>query len=903
MNENMITGIVFNLDREVYNQLKQGIPEQRAIMQATQTIVIFRKDYSNHEVIDLSKYSTNAKETLISKLYRDAQKDGVLTNNQIASYFLQDNDYRFVEALATAINHQEFTSIDSLNSKAKKVAKSNIQKYGKKGAITLATMSLAAALTACGISAIHKDSEQDSIGKGNLSESQIKNEIPDFWLSYINTALSTQQKQLFVNHIAEWITSVNAQEDWEKVTLTEEQMKEYGYDEAESLYGFTAEDAYSLALRFGDYSKEDYLALTGGNEIDTVRIMDDAHSASNGALSRIIAYYINSNNCDLHIEKLINFNEAEQKKIAEFEELFREYHTLDNEKGKEKEAKSKMKEIKEALVNYAHDIDFEQDNAKSYILRTFAPAASAISQIHQYQDKIEVKLYDTKNDKETSKEITTQLFDEITMRTLVHGFNESEGIGAFDAESFLEEHNISKSRYNLLNTDVEESIANQSCGAQSQKLEEANRYITTMRSENYNAELAYAGGLGLDLSSINIDQLNNVRLPYDRATDGTYDPTSIMKLLDNYLKNNAIYPKNVDYFSKYKLSELSMEYKDSHGVTRGKPGDIVSTVVKTQEDVTSEQLTGSNTVVLNQAGQLSTAYQAMAEARQEDAKQSTEYDYTATTPEEEKKAEADAEQSQGAQERIAFLSGVYAATYNNYAGKVVISTNVAYNAAWASDSDAEVVYNYNLGMQDGTKWRIDEEQLKVNGGGTTIIDPEFKDAEISDKSEEQRQAEADRLAQEEAERQAEADRLAQEEAERQAEADRLAQEEAERQAEADRLAQEEAERQAEADRLAQEEANKDNVEYFDGFQDAEIDGDIIMDGFVPVEQNTLVGEWVASEPVNEAVSVSPVEFTSVDQLDSYIQQFNDLTDEEFMAMLDATNNMVSDNNQGIVKTK
>lgn len=729
MNTNdKIVGVAFELDKDKYYRLlEQTGDKQLASQLAAQTAIVFKADNTKHEIIDLHAYADNAKIRKIKEVMSQAAKDGAKA--EIASYF--SDNLILKDCLDRAKKHKDYLTLAEVDNELKKIMK---QQRIKTGA-TVGSIAMAIALGLAGCSILRN--KDNSVEDQTAIEIQVKDQtLPEDWLSYVEEAVNNDQKQFFVNNIAEWLTSVNGQENWEKVSLTEDQMKEYSYIDSECLFGFTAEEAYSLALAFGNYTNEDYLTITGGNQMDIVAIRNSAHSISNGALAKIIAYYVNSDECNLQIEKLINFNEAEDEKNKEFEALFQEYHALDNEKGKEQAAKEKMQEIKKALVNYAQDVDFEQDNAKSYILRTFAVAASTISQMHQYQDTIEISVYDTINDENTTKEIKTDLFDEITMRTLVLGFNECEGIAAFDAESFLEEHNISKSRYNLLNTDVSESIADQSYSAQIEKLEEANTYIATMRTEDRSMEVAFAGGAGIDLNTVDVNTLNNVPSTYDAATDNTYDPTVIIDLLDGYLLNNNISPKNVDYFTKYAIAEKFIAYKDTHGATKGKPGDIIATTSTSQGAVTEQSLSATNTTVKDHAGNTTTAEKATEEARQEDAQTSPEYDYPASTPEESQKAEDQAEQSQGAKDRAALLQGVYDATYNYYAGQTVRSTNVGYDPAWAYSSDAEIVSQYNIGKADGLKWKQDEETYQNNGGqptygGGIVIDPGYEDAEIS----------------------------------------------------------------------------------------------------------------------------------------------------------------------------
>lgn len=559
---------------------------------------------------------------------------------------------------------------------------------------------------------------------------------------YSENALDTAQKELFLKNITAWLEDNNAKEEWMKTTLTEEQLKEYGFADAESVFGLTAEDAYSLALRFGHYSKDQYVTLTGGKEMDTVAIMNDAHSQSNGALSNIISYYICSDKCDLNIEKLINFNENEVAKINEIEGKLNEFKTLVSE-GKEDEAKAKMVEMKAWFNEYAYSVDYEQDNAKSYILRTFLPACSALSQIYQYEDTISVELYDTVEDKQITKEIKTTLFDEITMRTLVLGFTECDAVGAFDAESYLEEHGISSDRYNLLNTDITSSIADKSVSAQSEKLEQANTYIANLRHDDVTADVITVnlekGNIG-DQVANQMDRNSGVATyitEYDELTHGTYDTEILFEMVNNHLKENNMYPKNINYFRTAKSDELSMEYKNTHGVTQGTVGDIITDTNAHKEDVNVNNIVVTpNDTVLDNEGNKTTMEEAKEEARQEEENKTGIE--SATTPEEEKEVEE--EKKEEAIPRAELLAGVYNATFNHFFGSPVVEGDInttntygqTYTDAWATSTDFGIKNAYNMAKEDALARKAKLENAGQTTGGEVIIEDEYKNAEISE---------------------------------------------------------------------------------------------------------------------------------------------------------------------------
>ncbi len=753
-----IVGIVFDLDKDKYKKLRKQNPNTATVL-AAQAMLVFHGD-NNHEYIDMTNYADSAKLKKVQEYMNKASAARV--NGEIVAYY--SDDIKLIDSVERATGHKDFlpraerdrivekvvdNALSSIDVDENQNENSDLKKKVTVGALAAAGLLALAGGAGAGYAMGQKDDSKNAnpealnrivteIGNTDVNIDNISTPISlegQDWLYYVNEALDSDQKSLFINQISPWLNEVNAKEDWERATLSQEQMTNYKFDDPECIYGFTADEAYALALRFNEYTNDQYVSLTGGKEIDTIDIMNDSNSQSNGALSKIISYYVNSDDCNLNISALLNFNEKEQAKIVEFETLFREYKALDNEKGKEKEAETKMQEIKKSLVNYAMDIDSEQVNAKSYILRTFLPAASIISQMHQYQDKIPVTLYDTKTQTNVDKDIKTALFDEITMRTLVLGYNETAVMGAFDSEAFLEEHNISTSRYNLLNTDVARSIADQSCGTQATRLDEANKYIAAQRSEDLAMETAYAGSQNIDLSTVGAyDNLNNVRSHYDQLVNGTFDANTIIELLNKDLMDKNIYPKNVEYFTQYLITEKMIEYKNTHGVTQGKVGDIIKETYQQNVKVTEADLTAPNVTVRNHAGEVVSASEAMAEARQEDAKNSTSYDYAASTPEESKQAQQQAQASQGYVDRTALLQNVYNATYNHFYGQDVLEATTGYDPSWATSSDPEIVSRHNSAKASAENRKALEEQAaqfnQQQQSQAPVIDEQFKNAEI-----------------------------------------------------------------------------------------------------------------------------------------------------------------------------
>lgn len=725
MDTNKITGIIFELDKATYEErVKKGLSPNQASKQATQAILIFHEDTNNNEYVDVRSYADDAKITEINKTLMKAQQSG-LSQSEIASYY--SGNPILADAIDRAQGQKLYLPTAEREEETNKII-AREQSKAKKTGIKLGAAALAIAITA-GLASCHNGKEKEKEAEIAIEE-QIEMEN---WANYFASAEETLQKDLFVNSVAEWTTNINANETWEKVTLTDEEMKELGYESPECVFGFTAEEAHSLALRYNTYTKDQLVTISGGKEFDVTSLITSPDSISNKALTKIQTYYFNSEECNLDIDKLLTFTEAGNNKINELESLFREYKVLDKDEEKAETAKEKMAEIKHVLLECAYDTTFDKD-AKSYILSTFLPTASRISEMHQYKDTIEIEVYDTKKDENTTKEIETALFDEITNRALRLGFDTTENVGSFDAESFLENHDVDSKRYNLLNVDIERSITDQLCGEQGEKLVEANEYIADLRSENHVSEVAYAGVQGADLSNTGTEasELNNVATTYDDLTQGTYDPTEIMDMLNNYLKEKGKYPSNVDYFSTKLVSKKIEEYKNTHGITAGKPGDIIKG--PTRRGRVSGADLGSG-IVYDENGNIISAEEAMAAARKKHEEETGIID--ASTPEKDKEAEEKARESDEYKNRTALLQGVYDATYNYYYGKTVRSTSYSYDSSWASSSDAEIKSRHDTAKsQAQERKRLEEEAEKENKeqqNQDPDIDPGFDDAEKPEK--------------------------------------------------------------------------------------------------------------------------------------------------------------------------
>lgn len=698
-----IKKVIMGTDSELY---KQG----KGIL-AIEKILIFPKK-EQAIIVDLANLSDEEKAKKINDINNTLKQSDYRLSDDATNLWL--NSDKFIKYYNKALKEQN--------------GKNN-------SALKAALIALGITVGAAGIGGlgygIYKGLNKDAVSTADelLPVPDISDEE---WEFYLENGLDNSQKELFKDRITNWLSLVNGKEDWQKETLTDEDKELYGYKTENCLFGFTASEAYALALRFGNYSDSEYITITGGKAIDVVSVMDDAHSMSNGALSSVIAYYVNSDTCDLQIEKLINFNEQEVAKIKEIEKLFSEYKTLESDEEKTVEAAEKMHEIKVWIEEYANSVDFEQDNAKSYILRTFLPAASIISNTHQYKDTISISLYDKETQSYVDKEIEVELFDEIMMRNLVIGYKENGDSEMFNSESYLEEHGISGEKYQLMMTDVLESVADQSCSSQSQRLVQANTYMAGLSQENALAESVYGSQ---NNEKVDLKNSNNVITDWDKLVYGTYDSEMLIEKLDEYLVKKELYPENRIYFSTTKISKEQEEYKDTHGITAGEVGDYVKEEPEIQVPVTPNELQQENTIVVNENEEIVPPEQAMEEARQENVEQTGIPD--ASTPEASEKVEEQVKQSEDFIDRFELLQGVYNATLNHFVGGPIIRDGIdtsntygqVYTDAWANSSDADIVFNYNLAVEDANLYNT---HLKANGTtyeGEMNVNPEYSEAE------------------------------------------------------------------------------------------------------------------------------------------------------------------------------
>ena len=386
------------------------------------------------------------------------------------------------------------------------------------------------------------------------------------WEFYLNNVKDSNQKAA-MTAIDNYVINFNRSEDWMYEKLTPEMIEELKkaniiVDGDEAIFGFTAEQVFALRLVFGHDSYEELTTMMNGEYIDVTKTMSSSESLMNQAIRAQIVYLLNSDNTHSGIEELMGLTDEEKEQVEPFLNLFQEYKDLLKEE-KYTEAEKKMKEIKEALVEYAHNQDAEVNNAKPWILRTILPAASIYATSYGYMDTITLNLYDGKNDKYVDKEVKTWLFDEITMRDLVEGYKDCIGEDGlvyqegFNSVEFLKQFNISTQQYSIVVSDDGVSIADEFVGGLENRLNEANNFMQRLREENGKIDAYVTANSTEDVNIANNSDL-------DELTKDTYNSEQVLELINDNLKEENKYPKNLDFFTSIysKFTKQVIAFKD-----------------------------------------------------------------------------------------------------------------------------------------------------------------------------------------------------------------------------------------------------------------------------------------------------------------------------------------------------
>lgn len=519
-----------------------------------------------------------------------------------------------------------------------------------------------------------------------------------------------QRQMITLMKIVDFIEKNNVSESWETVELTDEEVKEINeilkemkYQEIEgnkARFGFTPTELEALSLRFGDLTKEEITSIVGGNEIDVNATMDE----SNSAIKKLIIYLTATDTYDMDVTELVEFNGKGTEAIKEINDMFKEYKSLVKEAKKDK-AEEKMTEIRNWLINFSNSTDNELNSAKSYILRTYLVAGNILSEANGYKIDEELTVLNSKTDKNETIKVKMDLFDDLTMRNLVLGFDNT-----FNKEEFMKQNNID-SKYVLVSvSDVKRSVADEFCSEEELKLHAANVYMDQIKENDQDLEIGYAVQSNIDLSKAGIEEFDNVKTKYDEYTDRTVNLNDFSRIYTDQLVKDGKAPLNSQYFETLGLASMVHDLEViSNPALGGKKGDIISTREQAQAII------GNGAQILDEAG-LSQEREAAEKAA---AAKIGAYDGNSEAD----LAKAKEEATKLAQARAAVLQGVYDATYNHFYGSNVINTSYSYDASWEHSSDADVRSAWARGKAGAEREKaVDSQVGKESGGGVTYHD-------------------------------------------------------------------------------------------------------------------------------------------------------------------------------------
>ena len=573
------------------------------------------------------------------------------------------------------------------------------------------------------------------------------------WDYYFNNANASTQKDTMAK-INDFVMNFNRSEDWMYEKMTPEMieaLKEANIivDGDEAIFGFTPEQVFALRLVYGHDTYEELTTMMNGEYIDVTKVMSSSESLMNQGIRAEIEYLLNSDQTRSGIEEVIGFTDEEKAQINPFLDSLQIYKELLKEE-KYEEAEKKMKDIKEALVKYAHEPDVEAGNAKPWVLRTILPVSSIYSVSYQYMDTINLNLYDGKTGEYVDKEVKTWLFDEITMRDLVEGYKECVGEDGlvyqdgFDSVEFLKQFNISTQRYSIVVSDDGVSIADQYIGGLENRLEEANDYMQKLREENSAADT-----LVLDSNpTANVSQ--NTEL--DEMTKDSFDSEEVLDLIeDNLVKENK-YPKNLQFFTSIysKFSKQVLAFKDAIAAklrtstkTTKKNEQVVKTipgrtiyVPGTTQTVTWTETWTEDTVTYRTEKRANENYEAEKEAAEKEAVE--EASKTTVTD------------GETGKEKETTYQDIYNKAVNDKTdGKTDLDTNLDDNdktnqndplvnkvEQWAEEDAKQIKEEHEKAAENAKEEYVDENgNHHYISGGDEKIDEQYQNADIVSESE------------------------------------------------------------------------------------------------------------------------------------------------------------------------
>ena len=580
-----------------------------------------------------------------------------------------------------------------------------------------------------------------------ISKPSMEGQDYEYYVTYAPEGL---QKDVMTSYY-DYVMNFNRSEDWMYAEITPEMKAELEkmsvtVDGDEAIFGFTAEEVNALNLVYGTYSNEEYTKLMNGQYIDVTKVMSSSESEMNQAIRKVIFYYLNSDSAHVGIENVVNFTDTEKEQILKFEDMFQEYKDLLNAE-KYTEAESKMKEIKTAVLEYAHAQDTEVNNAKPYILRTIVPALSVYSTCYQYMDTITLNLYDNNNNTYTTKNVKTWLWDEITMRDLIEGYQECKddnGVvyqDGFSEIEFLNSFSIDSKKYSLVISDNGVSIADEFVGGLENKLSGANDYMEKLRTENSATDAVVAAQVeGADVS-------NNSEL--DTLTSASYDQEILLEMIDNELVKENKYPKNTSFFSSMfsKFTKKIIAFKDSvlggSGNGKGTGSGSETTVISTTPTTTT-YVPGTTTTVTWTETHTETYVETRTEKRAVSEEEIAAEDAANKAKAVEEASHTTVTDGATGQQKDTTYQDIYNKTVNdNTNGKTNLDTNLDNDdktnpgdanaqkvEQWAQEDAQQINEVHQEASQGATETYVDENgNVHYVSGGEEHIDEEYQNAD------------------------------------------------------------------------------------------------------------------------------------------------------------------------------
>ena len=691
-----------NIKTENINNIKAVILDDSANVVVTSRDCVYELliEYNNGEVEIVSIEDINNIESRrdLTRLFGKCLKDSSLTKNIVDGKIQDSNNVQLYKISDVKKMEEYEKALNELDVEEEK-KKSNVGKV----LATVGILGLVATIGGCAAYSFAKAKEEAEVVQEEVQDEIVKpNMEGQEWDYYIDTAISNEQKQAWTA-VGDFLLSFNSSQEWMERTNNNGEF---------SRFGFTPEETMAFYLRFNDLTDEELITICNGANINADEIMD----LSNDFIEKMISYYVISNEPS-GIEKL--FNDEHDKEVVK---TFEEHHAM-MMKGDEDDVVTingskeyHMRYEKQMFSDYFNsDVEGKETKARqastSYLLRTMLLSDSIISSMYNYEGVIVLDAINS--DKQV--EAKTGLFDDVFMATFIGGFDD------FKEENVIKNLGYNPDKYTIILDDVNRSIADMSCGEQEQKLRDADNFRIEIETSSQvvednrkalEAELSvYVDKNGkIDASQVAqaIDNMefDGEQATIDELTKYSYDNSLIADMLSKKLvelEKNAI---NADTFMELveEIMLANLNKLDSNTTKKSSGSSKTTTtekVVLKNDPAKSEKEEHAAAVneLINRG-----ATPEQAEAMTKEAEEDAAHKIGAITTEEKE------EKQEEAKEKTVDLTQMYNAVYNHFAGEVVYSTNLAYDASWANSSDKLVRDNYNKAKAQGLEYKKAKEE-------------------------------------------------------------------------------------------------------------------------------------------------------------------------------------------------